>query len=117
MALIINGNDAVCWGFATNIKTTITRSGRSVTQFSVQYGKEDEEKLYQNCVAWNDLSRCYLNRLDRGDYLIVCGRLERNKYWSEKKGHDEFDIIVEWANVQDKFDGDDVDEEIDLSDL
>lgn len=117
MGLLIFKNYALCWGGATNIKNQITKSGKSVTSFSIQYGKEGENKLYQNCNAWGDLSRKYLNRLDRGDTVLVIGRMEKDDYWSEKKGSDEFKLIVEWANVQEQFDGDDVDEELDLNDF
>ena len=117
MALLKIGNYALCWGLAANIKNTITKTGKSVTQFSIQYGKEGETKLYQNCTAWNDLSRKYLNRLDKGDYLLVVGRLDKDDYWSERNGKDEFKLNVEWANVQDSFDSDDVDEELDLNDI
>ena len=117
MGLLIFKNYALCWGSATNIKTQITKSGKSVTAFSIQYGKDGDNKLYQNCNAWGDLSRKYLNRLDRGDTVLAIGRMEKDDYWSEKKGTDEFKLIVEWANVQEQFDGDDVDEELDLNDF
>lgn len=117
MGLLKFGNSAICWGAATNIKNQITKTGKSVTAFSIQYGKDGDNKLYQNCNAWGDLSRKYLNRLDRGDYVLVIGRMEKDDYWSEKKGVDEYKLIVEFANVQDLFDGDDVDEELDLNDI
>jgi single-stranded DNA-binding protein len=117
MALINLGEYALCWGGAVNIKNSIMKTGKSVTQFSIQYGKDGDTKLYQNCTAWNDLSRKYLNRLDKGDLVLVVGRMEKDDYWSERNGKDEYKLNVEWASVQDSFDSDDVDEELDLSDL
>lgn len=117
MGLLVFKNYAICWGSAANIKNALTKTGKSVTSFSIQYGKEGDNKLYQNCNAWGDLSRKYLNRLDRGDTVLVIGRMEKDDYWSEKNGTDEFKLIVEWANVQEQFDGDDVDEELDLNDI
>ena len=43
--------------------------------------------------------------------------MEKDDYWSERNGKDEYKITVEWANVQEQFDGDDVDEELDLNDI
>lgn len=117
MALLKFGDYAICWGNAANVKNQITKSGKSVTSFSVVYGRDGDNKLFQNCNAWGNLSRKYLNRLDKNDILIVAGRLEKDDYWSERNGKDEYKIIVEWANVQEQFDGDDVDEELDLNDI
>lgn len=117
MALLKIGDYAICWGNAANIKNQITKSGKAVTSFSIQYGKDGDNKLFQNCNAWGNMSRKYLNRLDKHDSLIVVGRLEKDDYWSERNGKDEYKLIVEWANVQEQFDGDDVDEELDLNDI
>lgn len=108
---------AECWGNAANIKTQITKTGKSVTTFSIQYGKNGDNKLYQNCVAWGDLSRKFLNRLEKGDLVAVKGFIEKDDYWSERKGTDEYKIIVEIAYVQELYDSDDIDEELDLNDI
>lgn len=112
-----DGIHADCYGNATNIKNQITKSGKSVTSFSIQYGRNGDTKLFQNCVAWGNLSRKYLNRLDKGDVVCVKGYMEKDDYWSERNDKDEYKLVVEWANVQDQFDGDDVDEELDLNDI
>lgn len=111
------GKYAICWGNAVNIKNSITKTGKHVTSFSINYGKVGSDNLFQNCTAWNDISRLYLNRLDKGDMVIVVGRMEKDDYWSERNGTDEYRLTVEWANVQEQFSNDDVDEELDLSEL
>ena len=117
MGLMRVGDTAFCWGSATNIKNQVTKTGKPVTSFSIQYGRDGDNKLYLNCNAWGNLSGKYLNRLERGDIIMVAGRMEKDDFWSEKKGVDEYKLIVEWAKDQDLFDGDDVDEELDLTDF
>ena len=116
--LIPFGAYALCLGKAANIQNKYT-TGKNIpyTTFSIMYEKDGEEKLYQNCVAWGDLSKKYLNRLDKGDTVLVFGTLDKDNYWSERNGKDEYKLTVAFAAVQELFNGDDVDEELDLSDL
>ena len=118
MALLKFGDYAVVWGNAVNINNTITKGkGTNVTTFSVQYGKDGDTKLYQNCIAWADLSKKYFNRLDKGDLILVIGRLVKDDYWSERNGKDEYKLVVEYGHVQELFDSGDIEDELDLNDI
>lgn len=116
--LVPFGVYALCLGQAANVKTGYTKGkNKPYTSFSIMYEKDGDEKLYQNCVAWGDLSKKYLNRLDKGDTVLVFGTLEKDDYWSERNGTDEYKLTVSFAAVQELFNDDDVDEDLDLSDL
>lgn len=119
MLLKLNDDYAVVMGTAAKISTkNVGSKGTSITNFSVMYhyDKETEERQYLNCIAWKDLSSKYLNRLDKGDMVLCIGRMEKDDYWSERNGKDEFKMTVEFAQVQTLYeDSFDVDEELDLS--
>ena len=122
MGLITQGDYAIIWGKATNIKNDKTKNkGVPFTSFSIAYDKvkgeegEEDKYLYFNALAWTDISKKYLNRLERGDIVFVTGKLEKDTYWSEKHGQDEFKLIVDFAATQSYFEDDDSFDDFDLS--
>lgn len=112
MTPIIKGNSALIWGTLSKDAPEQPKyfpSGRRVTNFSIAYENRKKadgsgwENTYINCSAWGDLAD-YATCLERGDQVLIAGRLEKDKYQSERKGEEVMMIVCDMIMVQAKLD-------------
>ena len=109
MALLKQGETAIAWGYLS--KDASFRkfdSGKQVANFSICYGSEPGEDggrrkyKYIGVDAWGLLG-LYASAFEKGDTVLVAGRLEKDEYRSQKKGFDIYKIIADVAIVQPVF--------------
>lgn len=101
-----SNNQMVVWGQVTQDATfRHFDSGKSVCNFSVKYGRAEsngqgsKKGLFINVSAWGKTGE-YAAGLEKGDYVICAGTLERDDYRSKKKGEDIFLLNAEIVLVQ-----------------
>lgn len=101
-----SNNQMVVWGQVTQDATfRHFDSGKSVCNFSVKYGRAEsngqgsKKGLFINVSAWGKTGE-YASGLEKGDYVICAGTLERDDYRSKKKGEDIFLLNAEIVLVQ-----------------
>lgn len=112
MTPIIKGNSVILWGTLARDAPEQPRyfpSGKRVTNFSISYASQKKsdgsgwENQYINCSAWGDLAD-YATCLEKGDLIMLAGRLDKDKYRSEKKGEEVMMIVCDMIVVQGKID-------------
>lgn len=95
----------VCWGsVAQDARSRVLPSGKNVTNFGIRYDYETNSEgrnmgLFLNCDAWGDTAR-YCAGLERGDRILVCGKLIYDDYRSKKESKEVYKINVEFVSVQ-----------------
>ena len=101
-----SNNQMVVWGQVTQDATfRHFDSGKSVCNFSLKYGRAEsngqgsKKGLFINVSAWGKTGE-YASGLEKGDYVICAGTLERDDYRSKKKGEDIFLLNAEIVLVQ-----------------
>ena len=101
-----SNNQMVIWGqVAQNATFRCFDSGKSVSNFSVKYGRAESDGqgskkgLFINVSAWGKTGE-YASGLEKGDYVLCAGTLERDDYRSKKKGEDIFLLNAEIVLVQ-----------------
>lgn len=101
-----SNNQMVVWGQVTQDATfRHFDSGKNVCNFSLKYGRAEsngqgsKKGLFINVSAWGKTGE-YASGLEKGDYVICAGTLERDDYRSKKKGEDVFLLNAEIVLVQ-----------------
>ena len=96
-----SNNQMVVWGQVTQDATfRHFDSGKNVCNFSLKYGRAEsngqgsKKGLFINVSAWGKTGE-YASGLEKGDYVICAGTLERDDYRSKKKGEDVSGIMAE----------------------
>lgn len=110
MGIIKDGSSVIVWGQAVNVKNRYTKKGKEYTTFAVSYDKEEGENvksLYINCTAWGNLASKFANRLERGDSIVVLGKMG---YWTGTEGGQHENVTADYIASQMAF-SDDYEEE------
>ena len=88
-----------------NVRHRVFESGKMVTNFGVAYEKtldENGEKkksvIYVD--AWGKNLASYAACLERGDIVLVAGRLKRDDYMSQKNGTDSYKLNADLVICQ-----------------
>ena len=103
---VLKSKDLImCWGtIAQDARSRTLPSGKIVTNFGIRYDYETgpdgrNTGIFLNCDAWGDIGR-YCAGLERGDRVLVCGKLIYDDYRSKKESKEIYKINVEFVNVQ-----------------
>lgn len=110
MQPIIKGNSAIVWGTLT--KDADYKSGEKngkhweLVSFSLQYDYDTSTKKskYISCTAFGRVATRFACNLEKGDIVLVCGRLEEDEYRTKKDGKQTFKINAELIFAQTLFD-------------
>ena len=88
------GASIIAWGYTYDAKLQTTKKGKTVSNFSMIIGNIDGEKKYMYISSWNDTALAAA-QITKGDMVMVCGHLERDKYNSEKLNKEVYKIIAD----------------------
>lgn len=107
MGIIQHKGNVIAWGYlGQDAKHKEFDSGKSVTNFSLRYGSEAStdnggrrKNLYIDVDAWNQIGG-YAANFEKGDNVVVFGRMIKDDYKSNKQGHDVFKISADMCLVQ-----------------
>jgi single-strand DNA-binding protein len=103
-------NLTVC-GNASEPKIRYTQSGQAVASFAVFIKRKnkdgEQESTPINVTAWGDMAENIVANVQKGDRVLVTGRLQENT-WTDKEGNerkgveliaDEAGVSLRWARV------------------
>lgn len=82
-----------------------TKNGKNITDFSIAINRgvkdTDGEYItdYVNCRVWNKVAENLCNYQDKGDYIIVQGRLQNDSY-TDKDGKNRYVTYVLAENIE-----------------
>ena len=76
-------NQLTAKGRLTQSPELRTTEKGGVVRFTLAVDYSKEETTFINCVAFNDRANLVFNRLDKGDQIIVVGKLHQNNYTTQ----------------------------------
>lgn len=82
-----------------------TKNGKSIADFSIAINRgvknEEGEYItdYVNCRVWNKTAENLCNYQDKGDYILVQGRLQNDNY-TDKDGNNRYVTYILAENIE-----------------
>ena len=99
------------WGFASEPKTKVLPSGKTVTDFQLLIGKDPDDsdtKIYIRVQVWEKLAKQFASLIDRNDLILVIGTCRKDNYWTERNQKETFYVSAEFL-INQTFHGDEQD--------
>lgn len=106
MGYLKSGGYMIIWGNVTqDAKFRFFESGKCVANFPVKYDTQDAEGQgrkkgrFIDISAWGETGK-YASGLEKGDTVLVAGRMQKDDYKSQKNGEDVYLLNAEMVLVQ-----------------
>lgn len=78
------------------VEVRYTNTGRAVAQFPIAiYQGKEKEKMWLDVIAWNHLAESCGNTIQKGETVIVEGRLQMRVYEKDDQKKRVYEIIAD----------------------